>query len=351
MNTFDTGLVLTTKLQRPNLPGDFIPRPKLIEYVNKDLQRPFTLVSAGAGYGKSTFVSSWFSEISQKNCWLSLDENDNDLRTLFVHFVSAIRTVMPDFGMKTAGLLNIPDMPGINILKNTLINDLNELPEMVILALDDFHVIYNRDIIDIFTESLKFPPKNFHLVIISRSDPALPLSRFRAKNKMKEIRSSHLQLTQHEIKSFVESHLKTKDAEMIAQMLNSRLEGWFTGLRFAVLHLSLQDMKRKSIDQIDYFSGNSDTYFMDEILEHLDGDMLNFLLKTSILHKFNGDIADYLLQNKNKNGHAQINKLVNNNLFIINLDNRSEWFRYHHVFHGLLQKEFKKRFSEKEFGR
>ena len=348
MNTFDTGLVLTTKLQRPNLPGDFIPRPKLIEYVNKDLQRPFTLVSAGAGYGKSTFVSSWFSEISQKNCWLSLDENDNDLRTLFVHFVSAIRTVMPDFGMKTAGLLNIPDMPGINILKNTLINDLNELPEMVILALDDFHIIYNRDIIDIFTESLKFPPKNFHLVIISRSDPALPLSRFRAKNKMKEIRSSHLQLTQHEIQSFVESHLKTKDAEMIAQMLNSRLEGWFTGLRFAVLHLSLQDMKRKSIDQIEFFSGNSDTYFMDEILEHLDGDMLNFLLKTSILHKFNGDIADYLLQNKNKNGHAQINKLVNNNLFIINLDNRSEWFRYHHVFHGLLQKEFKKRFSEKE---
>jgi LuxR family maltose regulon positive regulatory protein len=346
MNTFDTGLVLTTKLQRPNLPGDFIPRPKLIEYVNIDLQRPLTLVSAGAGYGKSTFVSSWFNEISQKNCWLSLDENDNDLRTLFVHFISAIRTVIPDFGMKTAGLLNIPDMPGINILKNTLINDLNELPETVFLALDDFHIINNQDIIDIFTESLKFPPKNFHLVIISRNDPVLPLSCLRAKNKMKEIRSSHLQLTQYEIKSFVESHLKIYDAEMIAQKLNSGLEGWFTGLRFAVLHLSLQDIKGESINLINFSSGNSDSYFMDEILEHLDGDMLNFLLKTSILHKFSSDIADYLLQNKN--GRAQINKLVNNNLFIINLDNRGEWYRYHHVFHGLLQKELIKRFSEKE---
>jgi LuxR family maltose regulon positive regulatory protein len=135
---------------------------------------------------------------------------------------------------------------------------------------------------------------------------------------------------------------------MIAQMLNSKLEGWFTGLRFAVLHLSLQDIKRESINRISFFSGNSDTYFMDEVLEHLDSDMLNFLLKTSILHKFNGDIADYLLQNKNRSGRAQINELVNNNLFIINLDNRGEWFRYHHIFHKMLQKELKKRLSEKE---
>jgi LuxR family maltose regulon positive regulatory protein len=346
MNTFDAGLVLTTKLQRPNLPGDFIPRQNLLEFVNTNLQRPLTLVSAGAGFGKSTFVSGWFNEIDTKNCWLSLDENDNDLRIFLIHLISAIKTVVPDFGKKTSDLVGIPNLPGINILKNTLINDLNELSETVILALDDFHVINNRNIFSILSECLKFPPKNFHLVIISRTDPSLPLSRLRAANKMKEIRSAHLKLTQPEIEKFIENHPEIKNTEKVTKLLYSNLDGWFTGLRFVILRLSFLDVEKENLEDIHIISSHSDAYFIDEVLGRLDGDLLNFLLKTSVLHKFNNSLADYLLQSDNS--YTFINKLVNNNLFIVNLDSRGEWFRYHHVFHTLLQKELKKRLSEDE---
>ena len=341
--------VLNTKLRRPDLPGDFVPRPHLVEYVNRDLERPLTLVSAGAGFGKSTFVSSWFRELPYRNCWLSLDENDNDLRTFLLYFLAAMDKALPGFGSKTRTLLTFPQLPGEEVLRSSLINDLSALTERVVLALDDFYVIHDPQIIRVISGLLRFPPKNFHLVIITRSDPSLPLSRLRARNKMKDIRSSHLRMTKKEICIFLKNHLKTDQLEEVVDLLNAKLEGWITGLRIAVLYLSMQNSREENIVEILTGTLVSETYFLDEVLEYLDENTSVFLLKTSVLQKFNPELADFVMDDPSgdpSGSQEVLQELLRKNLFIIPLDREKRWFRYHHLFQALLQKELNKRFPE-----
>ncbi len=343
-----SGQILLTKLQSPDLPGDFVPREKLLAYVSENIERPLTLVSAGAGFGKSTFVSYWLKNVPYKSCWLSLDENDNDPRTFIRHFIAAINTVVPGFGQKTQILLQIPTLPGTEVLENHLINDLNDLPERIILALDDFHFIEDHNIIRIISEMVKHPPKNLHLAIISRNDPPLPLMRLRARNKMKEIRSSQLRLNQEEIKQFVQKNVDSEYSDLIADKLATTLEGWAAGLRLALLHLTFHDLRKENIDDVFSGPGSPENYFLKEVLGHLDDQTLDFFLRTSILHKFTTDLADFLVSTpQNKiNSRQLIDELIRRNLFVINLDHENQWYRYHHLLQLLLQKELKKKYPE-----
>jgi LuxR family maltose regulon positive regulatory protein len=340
-------LLLTTKLQRPNLPSDFIFRKKLLDYVNENIKRPLTLVAAGAGFGKSTFVSSWIKDIPYKNAWVSLDNSDNDLRNFLQYFVAAIRNEYPEFGGEILNLLHATQLPPLKVLANSLINELTGLTQFFIMVLDDFHVINNQDVIDLLSSLLKFPPDLFHLVLITRSDPSLPLASLRAKNKLKDVRAIHLRLSPYEIKSFLLKYIQSDNVDKIIPILEDKLEGWIAGLRLAILHLSLHSVKNEKIETILSEMDFSEEYFLEEILEHIDENTKEFLLKTSILEKFSPSLADYLLHDIKKgfNSEQLIHHFVKNNLFIINLDNKKIWYRYHHLFQSLLRKELSKKYS------
>jgi len=340
--------ILNTKLQKPNLPDDYIHREQLIEYLNRDLKRALTLISAGAGYGKSSFASSWLDSISYKSCWFSIDKSDNDIRTFLSYFIVAIQTQIPDFGKTIYNSIFSPNIASLDILTNNLINDLNSLNEDIFIVFDDFQNITNLEITNLISNILKYPPKNFHFVIVSRIDPALPLVKLRAENKMKDIRSSHLRLSADEIKEFIKTDFKENKLDIITSLLNEKFEGWPTGIRLIKIHLSLTYI---NIKDLEYFLQNnnlSEIYFIDELIKYLDRDMYQFLLQTSILNKFNTDIANYIISSEKKNTGNILQDLLKKNLFLINLDNTNQWFRYHHLFQDALQKEFKKTYSQQD---
>jgi len=339
--------ILNTKLQSPQLPNDLIPRQKLIDYANKNITRPLTLVSAGGGFGKSTFVSSWLNKTPYKNAWFSIDENDNDLRVFLTYFTAAIQNEIPNFGQRINSIILTPSIPPINVIINGLINDLSELPDLFILALDDLHLINNKEIFQILAQLLKFPPKFFHLVLITRIDPPLPLTQLRSKNMMKDIRASHLRVTSNEIELFVTHWIKQKNIAGIVNLLEKKLDGWITGLRLAMLHISLHQDDDKKFEKFLEEANFSEDYFLEEVFEHLNNSSKEFLLKTSILEKFSSQLADYIIvpTNNNANSKKIINQIVKKNLFIINLDTENNWYRYHHLLLSLLRKEIKKRFS------
>jgi LuxR family maltose regulon positive regulatory protein len=339
--------ILKTKLQPPHLPDDYIFKYNQIKYLNIDIERPLTLVSAGAGFGKSTFVSSWLKQLDYKSGWISLDENDNNLQTFLKYFIAAVQQSVSDFGQKTQILLSTPNMPPSKLLINSLMNDLNELDELFILVLDDIYLIKDKEIYNLLTTLVKYPPQNFHLVLISRSDPPLPLTKLRASNKIKEIRISDLQFTESETEKFVKRFLNIGQYEDIVSLLKTKTEGWVTGLRLAMMHIAYHYKSEEDIKEYLTKLSFSESYFIEEVLASLDDTTVEFLLKTSVLNKFCVPLTDFILSQDGGSpaGREIIEQLIKKNLFIINLDEENKWFRYHHLFQSLLQKKLKDKYS------
>jgi len=350
MEKINRTAILNTKLQKPSLPDDFISRKKLIVFLNQNINRPVTLVSAGAGFGKSTFVSSWLNSINFKCCWFSIDEQDNDIRTFLSYFNASVQTIIPGFGSNIYRNIYSPNISSLSILTNNLINDLSDLQEDILLVLDDFQNITNPEITNLISNILKYPPENFHLVIISRTDPPLPLYKLRATNKMKDIRSSHLRLTNEEVNLFLHKNFNIKNNKHIISLFNDKFEGWITGIRLLKIHLSYTDFEINKLEKFIKNYNLSETYFVEELIKQLDNETLQFLLQTSLLQKFNSELADFVLSTKTTvfNSKNIIKDLINKNLFLINLDDNNDWFRYHHLFQDTLQNELNKTFTEQE---
>ncbi len=353
MKELNTISILNTKLQKPNLPDDYIYRPYLIDFLNKDIKRPLTLVSAGAGFGKSTLVSDWLDNLSYKKCWFSIDEQDNDLRNFLSYFIASVQNVIPSFGRNIYRNIFSPNIGSLNILTNNLINDLSDLQEDAFLVLDDFQNINNLEITNLISNILKYPPEKFHLIIISRTDPPLPLHKLRVANKMKDIRSAHLRFTNEEVKNFLQNNPNLKEDRDIISGLNDKFEGWVAGIRLLKIHLSYAD---NNVNQLEKFIQNtnlSETYFIEELIKHVDDNTLHFLLQTSVFQKFTSSLSDYVLSTRNKSFSSKniIKELLTKNLFLINLDNQNQWFRYHHLFQDVLQKELKKTYTEQDISK
>ena len=277
-----------------------------------------------------------------------MDENDNDLQSFLKYFIAAIQQKIPSFGKHTLNLLSTPSLLPTDLLTNSIINDLNELNELFVLVFDDIYLVNNLDIYKLLSTLLKFPPQNFHLVLISRSDPPLPLAKLRASNKIKEVRIMNLQFTDKETEVFVKKYFKIDNTNSIVSLLKQKTEGWPTGLRLAMIHISYHYKDEKDIEK--YLKGLnfSETYFIEEVLNNLDSITVEFLLKTSILDKFCPALTNHLLAQSNEiiDSNTIIKELRRNNLFIVNLDDENNWFRYHHLFQSLLRKELKNRYSQ-----
>ena len=355
----ETFPIIQTKLYRPPIQADFIPRPQLLEQLDGWQQRPLTLVSASAGYGKSTLVSSWLESLGHPTAWLSLDEHDNDLALFLTYFLACVQTTFPDAVDETVALIGGAELPPLRVLFSSLVNELNRLPQRLVLVLDDYHVISESKIDELLSELLNHPSRHLHLVVVTRTDPHINLNQLRALGKVTEIRTQQLRFSVTDTMELLEQLLRVEVDKEAASLLEEKIEGWVTGIRLAALSMrhreDAQEMLRRLAVERRYIWD----YFLSEVLSALKPEIRDFLLKTAVLDRFCASLCDAVLGDSDAESmmipatHAAASQeilegLQHENLFIIPLDGQRRWFRYHHLFQQLLMAELKQRYSADE---
>jgi LuxR family maltose regulon positive regulatory protein len=353
-----TSALLLTKLNRPPVTVDRVDRPRLIEQLNRSLQQgPLTLVCASAGFGKTTLVSAWVESLAagraggtggvtppQRAAWLSLDEGDSDLVVFLRYFVAAIRTVFPKSCAETLALLRTPIPTPQASLVAALGNELERLPARMVLVLDDYYTVRDDAVHSLLSELLRHRPQRLHLVLISRSNPPLPLANLRAKGQVVEIRTRDLRFTPDETAAFMDKALAAPLSPSIAALLDQRLEGWIAGLRLVTLSLGAGASAESDLADLSGTHFEVADYLVDEVLASQPPAILRFLLATSILDRFCAPLCEWVLgsgagsKDPPCDVQACIQWLENNNLFVIPLDSERQWYRYHHLFRQLLQR-------------
>jgi LuxR family maltose regulon positive regulatory protein len=336
--------LLQTKLYIPPPRPELIARPRLIEQLNAGLHRKLMLISAPAGFGKTTLVSGWIRHTGLPIAWLFLDKDDNDLTRFLSYLIAALQKVQasPPVSSKQApgqaalAMLSAaqPQPPPIEAILTALINEIASVPTTFTLALDDYHLIQAQPIHDALTFLLDHLPSNLHLVIITRADPPLPIARLRGRGQLVELRQSDLRFTLEEAAEFLNQvmdlHLSAEDVAA----LGARTEGWIVGLQLAAL--SLQD-RADSHEFIATFSGEHHyvlEYLTEEVVRRQPGPVQRFLVQTSILDRLCGPLCDAVTDGSGSG--AMLAHLLHRNLFILPLDDEHHWYRYHHLFADLL---------------
>src|SRR5450432_4134612 len=229
--------ILATKLYVPPPRSKVVARRHLIERLNEGQHRKLTLVSAPAGFGKTTLVSEWIAGAERPAAWLSLDEGDNDPTCFLTYLVAALQVVAPDFGAGVLGALQSPQPPPIDSILTALLNEIASIPDDFVLVLDDYHVIEAKAVDDALTFLLKHLPPRMHLVIATREDPQLPLGRLRAGGQLTELRVSELRFTNPEAAGFLNQMMGLNLSTEDIATLESRTEGWIAGLQLAAISM------------------------------------------------------------------------------------------------------------------
>jgi LuxR family maltose regulon positive regulatory protein len=328
--------LLLTKLTVPSVRASLVRRPRLSERIEEGTERKLTLVSAPAGFGKTTLLSVWASERSNVRsvAWLSLDAADNDPARFWRYFVAAVDRLQPGSGETALALLGSPQAPPIEAVLTTLLNELADLEADVALVLDDYHLIESRAIHEALTFLIEHLPARMHLVISTRADPPLPLARLRVRDEMAELRAADLHFTPEEAATFLEGVMGLKlSAEEIAE-LETRTEGWIAGLQMAAL--AMRD--RADIPGfIEAFTGSNRyvlDYLVEEVVNQQPEGVRSFLLETSVLGRMCGPLCDAVTGRPD--GQATLERLEHANLFVVPLDDERRWYRYHHLFADVL---------------
>ena len=335
--------ILATKLYVPRRRPNLVLRSRLIERLNTALHRKLTLISAPAGFGKTTLVGEWIVGCDRPVAWLALDEGDNDLTRFLTYFVTALQTIAPTLGTGVLSALQSPQpLPAQSIL-TALLNDLSSLPDPFVLVLDDYHVLEAKGVDEALTFLLEHLPPQMHLVIVTREDPRLPLARLRARDNLGELRSVDLRFTPDEAARFLTEVMGLNLAADDIVALERRTEGWIAGLQLAAL--SLQG-HHDAASFIKSFTGSHHfvmDYLVEEVLQQQPESVQTFLLRTSILDRLCGPLCDAVVLDPAASGQETLQYLDRANLFIIPLDNERWWYRYHHLFTDLLRQRLERR--------
>jgi len=331
--------LLQTKLYIPPLRPNLVPRPRLISKLNGGLGGKLTLVSAPAGFGKSTLLSAWVQQakLRPQFAWLSLDEGDNDLTRFLIYFIAALQTIEGNIGKGLLAALQSPEAVNVEVVLITLLNKVSELADDVTLILDDYHEIESLPVDQAIGFLIEHLPPQMHLVIASRIDPSLQLSRLRARGQMIEIRAHDLRFTPEEAALFLNQVMRFNLPARDIAALEMRTEGWIAGLQLAAL--SIQGFERSSdiAEFVNKFTGSDryiQDYLADEVLQQCPQEIRDFLLQTSILNRLSAPLCDAVTEQENS--QEILHSLEAANLFIVPLDNERHWFRYHHLFADLL---------------
>ena len=332
--------LLRTKLNRPQISPDLIDRPHLVARLNEGLAGQLILISAPAGFGKSILLGQWLEQTPLLSAWLSLDDNDNDLLFFISYLIAAIQTRFSSACATTQSLLQAAQTPSLDYLTTTLINEIADLTEEFILVLDDYHQIQTPTIHQLVIRLLDQRPLPLHLAISSRIDPPFSLSRWRGRGDLYEIRSNDLRFSTTEIENFLTLAVKTPLPHSVAATLIERTEGWIVGLRLAAISLKTQADYESFLAS---FKGSLHRpvmeYLLDEVLTQQPEEIQDFLLNTSILGRFCLSLgqAVYAPADPQPNPQHYLAWLKQTNLFLVNLDEEGQWYRYHHLFQELLQ--------------
>jgi LuxR family maltose regulon positive regulatory protein len=368
--------VLATKLYIPPPRAKIVQRPSLIERLNEGLSSDckLTLISASAGFGKTTLLSEWIAGCERQReplvraAWLSLDEGDNDPTRFLTYLIAALQTLPPktggaNIGEGMLGVLQAPQPPSIESILTTLLNEIATIPDHFILVLDDYHAIDAKSIDDALSFLLEHLPPQMHMVITTREDPHLPLARLRTRGQLAELRAADLRFTSAEAAEFLNRimGLNLSGADIAA--LESRTEGWIAGLQLAALSMQGQ---QDTASFIQAFTGSHHfvlDYLLEEVLQQQTESVQAFLLRTSILSRLCGPLCDAVLKDtagsrqetagqetavQGTDGQKTLEYLERANLFIVPLDNERRWYRYHHLFRDILRQRIGQRLSPAE---
>ncbi|MCG3207616.1 MAG: HTH-type transcriptional regulator MalT [Anaerolineae bacterium] len=358
--------LLNTKLFIPQARHlqDVLPRPRLIEQLKNGVSRRLTLISAPAGFGKTTLLAQWIPHSERCVCWLSLDEADNDLTRFLTYVIAALNLLQADFGQPLLQALQSPQPPAVESLMTALVNEIVQTLDEFVLVLDDYHLLHLPAIQAAVAFLLNNLPPNMHLIIASRADPALPLARLRVRGQLNELRAADLRFTPAEVTTFFQQIKVLPLPTEHIEELETRTEGWGAGLHLAAL--SLQGLDEPGISRfIRNFTGSHHhvfDYLAEEVLQQQPEEIQHFLLQTSILTRLCAPLCDAVLgrdeggrilapavasadvkDEENSSSFIRqpsasiLEYLEHANLFLVPLDNERRWYRYHHLFAEVLR--------------
>ncbi len=329
--------LVTTKFSVPRVRGVLVPRPRLTTLMDAGNEAALTLVSAPAGFGKTTVLAAWLTRTSgepRTAAFVSLDESDSHAASFWLYVVTALHSAAPGVGAGVLPLL-AAGQPATRTLLTAVLNEVADQQNDVDLILDDYHLADSTEVAEGMTFLLEHRPANLHVVVSTRADPNLPLARLRARGELVEIRARDLRFTVDETASYLTDIGGLPVAPAQVSALESRTEGWAAALQLASLSMQGRD------DIGDFIEGFAGTdrhvvdYLADEVLSRQPDEVRDFLERTSVLDLLGGDLCDAVLERTGS--RAMLERLERANLFLVPLDDQRNWYRYHHLFADVLQ--------------
>ena len=347
--------LLKTKLYIPTAPASRVKRSHLVARLREVEKKALTIISAPAGFGKTTLLAEWIMQTTFPVAWLSLDNGDNDPYRFLSYLISALESIHEDIGAEAQEFIQSPQLVNAEIILASLVNDLDKLAQHFVFVIDDYQFIHEHAVHEELAYLLEHIPSNMHIVIATRADPPLRLGRLRAHDQMLELRTQDLRFTAEEAAQLLNEVMRLGLSEKDIETLEEHTEGWVVGLKMAAI--SLQGRENAS-EFIRAFSGSHRyvlDYLVEEVLKRQPAHVQSFLLHTSILEKLNHSLCDALVnegwKQAGESGQTVLENLESNNLFLIPLDDNKQWYRYHHLFADLLQTQLQKSLGNQDITR
>ncbi len=336
--------LLSTKLYYPSLQQNWVKRERLISRLNNCFSVKLSIVSAPAGFGKTTLLSEWIEQSDYPVGWVSLDQGDNDPKRFLTYCIAALQKIQPDFGENTETIIKSPQPVSAETIITAFLNEVHEKLKNSVLVLDDYHLIESSDVHKALSFVVEHLPENLHIIITGRHDPPIPLSRLRSRNQLLEVRESDLRFTKEETINFFKTTMDLELTRDEIETLEERTEGWIASLQLAGIAMQ----GGKDINTfINDFKGNHSyivDYLTEEVINHLDTNLQEFLLYTSILNRFNSSLCDAVTGGSES--QDILDYLNKAKLFLVPLDENRIWYRYHHLFGDLLKYRLQQLFPD-----
>jgi LuxR family maltose regulon positive regulatory protein len=329
--------LLATKLYAPPVLGAAVRRPRLVQRIEEGLAGRVTLISAPAGFGKTTLAAEWRERTRVPVAWLSLDEDDREPLRFLAYLVAALQAVEPSLGERTARMLRSPQPPPAAAVAAELVNELAGGTTRLALVLDPYHVVDEGPLREVMTFLIDHVPPRLHLILTTREEPALPVARLRARGQLTELRADDLRFTHEEAVAFFRDAMGLDLGAEEVETLDRRTEGWVAGLQLAALSLRGRDDAASFVRSFAGAHRHVVDYLAEEVLRSLPAGMRDFLLDTSVLDRLCAPLCDAVTDRDD--GAATLAELERANLFLIPLDDERRWFRYHSLFRGVLRAE------------
>jgi len=318
--------VIATKVYQPHIKQKIVRRRRLIETLDRGFDGSVILVSAPAGFGKTTVISSWIEECRQATAWLSIDNGENDPAVFLIYLVAALQTIDDRIGETLSATLQASDSLNVRNVLARIINDLSAVEDDVLLVIDDYHLITSTEVHDILMLLIDHMPPNMYIVISTREDPPLNLVRLRASGQLLEVRAKDLRFTLSEIEEFFGKVMDTNIAGMQFEAMEKQSEGWIAGLKLVAISMK----ENKDIPSFETSFQASNPYITDylvqEVLKRQPEDIQNFLLGLSILDRFCVPLCNAVLRPVSLSCQRILEQIEQKNLFIIPVDDQHKWF-------------------------